>query len=128
MIRRPPRSTLFPYTTLFRSIEEERRAGRQTTAAPLVPVPRTGKLPLSFGQQRLWFLDQLEGANAIYNIPQTFRMTGELDVQALERSVNEVVRRHESLRTSLALDEDQPIQVIADVLILALHITDLRDL
>jgi amino acid adenylation domain-containing protein len=109
-------------------IDEERRAGPHTAAAALVPVPRTGKLRLSFGQQRLWFLDQLEGANAIYNIPQTFRMTGELDVQALEHSINELVRRHESLRTSLATDEDQPLQLIADELILALHITDLRDL
>ncbi|HMG99905.1 MAG TPA: condensation domain-containing protein, partial [Terriglobales bacterium] len=109
-------------------IEEERRAGRQIGTAPLVRAPRGGRLPLSFGQQRLWFLDQLEGANAIYNIPQTFRMTGELDVQALEHSINELVRRHESLRTSLAMDEDQPIQVIAAELTLPLPITDLRQM
>src|SRR3712207_8971444 len=79
MIRRPPRSTLFPYTTLFRSLFEaptvaglaERvRAGRAPAAPPLVPVERDPlrALPLSFSQERLWFLDRMEPVNAHHNI------------------------------------------------------------
>lgn len=77
------------------------------------PVPGIADLPLSFAQQRLWFMDQLESNSAAYNIPLAVRLEGKLDVSALQRSLNEVERRHEVLRTVFALDaEQQPVQVV----------------
>ncbi|MES2940789.1 MAG: amino acid adenylation domain-containing protein [Pseudomonadota bacterium] len=82
--------------------------------------------PASFAQQRLWFLDQFEsGGNAFYNIPIGVRMRGVLDVPALDRTLNEVVRRHEALRTTFATLDGVPVQVIASVLVLALPLHDL---
>ena len=63
-------------------------------------VPRNGELPLSFGQQRLWFLDQLEPGNPFYNMPVVAYMSGLLDTAALERTINEIMRRHDVLRST----------------------------
>src|SRR5215218_7081180 len=63
--------------------------------------------PLSFAQQRLWFLDQLEPGSAFYNLPTALHLTGALNVWALERTLGEVVRRHEVLRTSFGNDGGQ---------------------
>ncbi|MCP4662254.1 MAG: non-ribosomal peptide synthetase, partial [bacterium] len=90
--------------------------------APVVPVPRgrpfprrgtNGGLPLSFGQERLWFLAQLESESAAYNIPQAFRLRGSVSVPALARSLEEIVRRHEVLRTTFAPGDEGPVQVVA---------------
>src|SRR5262249_47595902 len=72
----------------------------QTVGSRVRPSSRAGELPLSFAQQRLWFLEQLEPGNPIYNIAAVVRMTGLLKVGALEGALNEVVRRHEILRTT----------------------------
>ena len=88
-------------------------------------MPRTGNLPLSFAQQRLWFLDRLLPNKAAYNIPTVWRLRGQLDALALERSLNELVARHETLRTRFALSEDAPVQVIGPPSAVALPITDL---
>src|SRR5438067_5825899 len=69
-------------------------------------------LPASFAQQRLWFLDQLEGGGALYNVPVATRLRGPLDVDALERSIDVLVERHESLRTAFTLVDGVPHQVI----------------
>src|SRR5215212_3146789 len=69
-------------------------------------------VPLSFTQQRLWFLNQLEPDSTFYNIPIAIRLKGSLDIQSLERALSELVRRHESLRTTFALETEQPVQVI----------------
>ena len=74
---------------------------------------RDQKLPLSFAQQRLWFLDQLEPESPLYNVPHIVRMTGKLDIAVLDRTLNEIVRRHETLRTRFETVDDQPVQVIA---------------
>src|SRR4051794_21954593 len=97
--------------------EEITRFLRETAAArhlppPLVPVKREGALPLSFAQQRLWFLDQLEPESPLYNLPQVVQMSGPIDVAALERSLNELVCRHESLRTCFVENGGEPLQVI----------------
>ncbi|HEV7474842.1 MAG TPA: amino acid adenylation domain-containing protein [Pyrinomonadaceae bacterium] len=97
--------------------------------APEQTIPRrkdSGPVPLSFAQQRLWFLDQLGDSN--YLVPATSRLTGRLDVKALEASLNEIVRRHEALRTTFTTIEGQPMQVIAPQLPLNLSVMDLSGL
>ncbi len=80
-------------------VEALRREAGAPSAPPVVPVPRDGPLPLSFAQQRLWFIDQLDPGDPTYNLPLALRLRGALDVDALERAVAEVARRHEVLRT-----------------------------
>src|SRR5207253_10916824 len=88
-----------------------------------------GDLPLSFAQQRLWFIDQLEPNNSAYNITTALRLIGSLNVNALERCLNEIVRRHEALRTTFLLNhEQQPVQVIAPEFKLSLQVEDLSEL
>ncbi len=82
-------------------------------APPLKKVDRSsGKLPLSFAQQRLWFLDQLQPGGSFYNIPGAVRLIGKLNIEALEKSLSEVVRRHESLRTTFDDENGKPFMVI----------------
>ncbi|WP_164014709.1 non-ribosomal peptide synthetase [Pyxidicoccus trucidator] len=97
---------------LARQVDAALRAAQGLTLPPLVPVPRTGELPLSFTQQRLWFIDQLEPGTATYNMPTALRLEGMLDAQALQAALAEVVRRHEALRTTFASREGQPTQFI----------------
>ena len=84
--------------------------------------------PLSFAQERLWFLDQLEPDSAVYNIPMGLRFGGALNVPVLQRCLNEVLRRHESLRTRFETVEGQPVQVIQPVASLEMPLVDLRGL
>src|ERR1041384_2613351 len=67
--------------------------------------------PLSFAQQRLWFLDQLTPNNVAYNIPAAIRLTGSLNLMALQQTFDELVRRHETLRTCFTVVESQPFQL-----------------
>ncbi|WP_353572593.1 amino acid adenylation domain-containing protein [Candidatus Albibeggiatoa sp. nov. BB20] len=87
-------------------------ATHQTNTLALQPIPREQILPLSLAQQRLWFLDQLEGKTATYNIPYAIRLYGKLDVLALKNSILAVVQRHEILRTNFQLQDNQVIQII----------------
>src|SRR5579859_7680463 len=82
--------------------------------------------PLSFAQQRLWFLDQMEQGNAFYNVPAVLQLVGSLDIQALEQSINEIVRRHEVLRTEFPSMDGQPVQVVKPFLTVPLSVLDLR--
>ncbi|MHC5853958.1 amino acid adenylation domain-containing protein [Nostoc sp.] len=95
---------------------------------PLVPISRSGNLPLSFAQQRLWFLDQLILNNPFYNIPLALHLTGSLNKPALEQTFNEIVRRHEALRTTVSIQSGQPVQVINPMLTITLPVIDLRQL
>ncbi|MCP4655559.1 MAG: hypothetical protein GY856_09090, partial [bacterium] len=95
---------------------------------PLVPVARDRELPLSFAQQRLWFLDQLEPASPAYNIPLAVGLDGGASAALLRRVFNEVIRRHEVLRTRFAAVGGEPRQVIAPALELLLPVVDLRSL
>ncbi|HEX2203309.1 MAG TPA: amino acid adenylation domain-containing protein, partial [Longimicrobium sp.] len=94
----------------------------------LAPVARAGALPLSFAQERLWFLDQLERDSAFYNIPAALRLSGALDVGALERALGEVVRRHEALRTVFPEVDGAPVQAVAPFGGFALAVDDLSAL
>ncbi|MFP4120964.1 amino acid adenylation domain-containing protein [Coleofasciculus sp.] len=134
------RSTLqveLPLRSLFESpaiaqlaetIETIMKAGQGLNAPPIVPVPRGQNLPLSFAQQRLWFLNQVEPNNTAYNILDAVRLTGSLNIPALEQSLNEIVRRHEILRTTFTTVNGQPVQVIAPTLTLTVQVIDLKTL
>ncbi len=93
-------------------VEALRRAGLPLPP-PVVPVERAGPLPLSFAQERLWFLDRLEPGSAFYNVPAALRLGGALDARALERALGEIVRRHEALRTVFAEADGAPVQRVA---------------
>ncbi len=95
---------------------------------PLVRQQRPDQLPLSYAQQRLWFLDRLGGGSSEYNMPIALRLRGELDREALEKSINTIVTRHESLRTHFAEIEGEPVQVIEPELLIEIPIEDLSKL
>jgi amino acid adenylation domain-containing protein len=84
--------------------------------------------PASFAQQRLWFLDQLFPGTSFYNVPIVIRLTGVLNLAALEKSFNEIVRRHEVLRTTFGIVEGQPVQLIAPHLTVSLPLINLQSL
>ncbi len=100
-------------TALAKAVEAARLKPGTAEATPLLPVPRHAPLPLSFAQQRLWFLAQLEPDGWFYNLPFALRLKGALNVSALEESFRELIQRHETLRTTFAIVEGQPVQVIA---------------
>ncbi|MCI0590252.1 MAG: condensation domain-containing protein, partial [Gammaproteobacteria bacterium] len=97
-------------------------------ASRIAKRPGSTPVPMSFAQERLWFLDQLEPGSARYNIPVALRLTGRLDVPAFGRSIHEIVRRHEVLRTTFATLDGQPVQVIAPVVELEIPTVDLSGL
>lgn len=99
---------------LAESVESRRRAGDTLLVPPLRAVPRSGALPVSYAQQRIWIVDQLStGGNASYNIPVAAHLLGPLDVHALELSLLEIVRRHEILRTTFTMERGAPVQNIS---------------
>jgi amino acid adenylation domain-containing protein/non-ribosomal peptide synthase protein (TIGR01720 family) len=112
---------------LARHIEAAIREGKGLSVPPIERVSREAPLPLSFAQQRLWFLDQLEPGNPVYNIPTGVRIKGEMNVSALSLSIDEIVARHESLRTSFLMTDGEPVQVIAANLSGILRFVDLTE-
>ena len=111
-----------------RKLFEQRLKGLSAAPAGIARRRDTGPVALSFAQQRLWFMDQLVPGNPFYNIPATLPLKFVLDVGVLRRCLNEIVRRHESLRTTFAVLDDEPMQVVAPELTLALPLHDLRPL
>jgi amino acid adenylation domain-containing protein len=106
-------------------------SGGETRPRPPLVRRESGaeRRAVSFAQQRLWFLDQLAPGGSAYNIPAALRLKGELEVETLERSLEEIVRRHEALRTSFALNEEQqPEQVVKPVWQVKLAVEDLSEL
>jgi amino acid adenylation domain-containing protein len=79
---------------------------------PIVRQVDARPAPLSFAQERIWFLEQLEPGNAVYNICRAWRLLGKLNLSAIESSLNEIVRRHEVLRSSIRVADGQPVQVV----------------
>ena len=124
-----PLRQLFEFPTLAKlakSIEGEKVSAKPDR--PIQRVSRNIELPLSFGQQRLWFLNQLNPNSFAYNGTSALLMQGTLKVKVLEDSVNEIVRRHEVLRTYFAAIKGQAIQKIIPVLKISLPIVDLQNL
>jgi amino acid adenylation domain-containing protein/non-ribosomal peptide synthase protein (TIGR01720 family) len=111
--------------TLSARIEAELKSGHGTSEPPIVVVPRTEALPLSFAQQRLWFLDQLDPTSVAYNMPAALRLNGPLQVNVLQQSLQEIIRRHESLRTRFVLLNGQGKQEICEPYQLAVPVIDL---
>jgi amino acid adenylation domain-containing protein len=113
---------------LASSIEAAQHTGMGLHVPPLRQVPRDGALPLSFAQERLWFLDQLAPGTRVYHIPVAIRLHGPLQVPALAQSLTEVVQRHAALRTTFAAEAGRPMQVIAATASLTLPVVDLQTL
>src|SRR6185369_1223738 len=118
--------TLFEAPTVARLARRLGDAGR--ARPPLVSQPRPAQIPLSYAQQRLWFLNQLGRTSAEYNMVEARRVRGSLDVDALTRALDALVARHESLRTHFAEVDGAPMQVIAAPAPAAIVTQDLRTL
>lgn len=126
-----PLRTLFEAPTIADCGRYVRMAvtGEQARHGPQLRArERGGYLPMSFAQQRIWFLDQLRPGNPAYNMSGGLRLSGQLDTAVLERSLNEIVRRHEALRTRFAMQQDQPAQTILPTLHIPLIHIDLRSM
>ena len=109
-------------------IESERHSSDNKVPPPLERIDRNQPLPLSFAQQRLWFINQLEPESTAYNVPIALRITGALDVTALEHAFSDLIKRHETLRTTFVVNNGHPEQSLSATGKFALRIVDLRDL
>ena len=123
-----PLRSLFETPTVRAISEQIDRSRRDATAIdipPITAVSRDHDLPLSFAQQRLWVLDQMEPNNPLYNIPRRTRMRGTLDLNAFTQALNGIIHRHESQRTTFTVLDGEPVQVIAPSLVLDVAMRDL---
>jgi pristinamycin I synthase-3/4 len=126
-----PVARLFDHPTpaaLAAHLGETAVAPATPSLPPVRPMPRDGHPPLSFSQQRLWFLDRFEPGSALYNMPLAMAIRGELDMAVLGEALREIVRRHESLRTTFAERGGEPVQVIAEDASFILPVIDLASL
>ena len=126
-----PLQTIFELPTiagLAALIEQSMTAEQLEQSAPIEGLSADYSLPLSFAQQRLWFLTQLDPETSLYNMSASVLLKGSLNIEALERSLNEIIRRHESLRTVFPTVDGQPIQSILPSLTLQLIPVDLSHL
>src|SRR6201988_2405704 len=104
-------------------------SGEQEKAYSSIPIAsRERDIPVSFAQQRIWFLDQLAAGSAAFTVPQATRISGALDVQSLHRAFVEIMRRHESLRTTFVINNGLPLQQIAAEAAIDLPVVDLEAL
>src|SRR4029077_9254662 len=113
---------------LARHVEESRHAVQCTSTPPLHTVSRAGEVPLTMIQEHLWDLDRLLPGAPFSNMPYAARLTGPLNVSALEQSFNTIMQRHETLRTTFTTIAGQSVQVIASTLPVPLLMDDLRAL
>jgi amino acid adenylation domain-containing protein len=126
-----PLRKLFELPTVARlaaHIEIVRRHNRGLRIPRIVPVPRNRPIPLSFSQRRLWFLEKLDPGLPGYNMPAAYEIKGALNVSVLRRALNEVISRHESLRTRIVEADGHPYQEIVSALNITLPIVDLTHL
>lgn len=111
---------------LTQKLQQQVSSPAEEQAEVIQRVTREKPLPLSFAQQRLWFLDQLDPDNSLYTLPLALRLAGPLQVPLLERSINALVERHETLRTVLTSDTGEPQQVIKPFAPVVLPVQDLQ--
>src|SRR2546421_1582020 len=107
------RMDLSPAKQLLLKKRLQGQAGRTAQDSVIPRCERSGRAPLSFAQQRLWFLDQLAPGSPVYNISEGMHLVGPLDVPALGQSLKEIVRRHEAVRTTFRAIDGQPYQIIS---------------
>jgi len=122
-----PIRSLFENSTIA-TLAEVIENARQIAQPPIVPVPRTGPLPVSFAQQRLWLLDQIAPDTSAYNILGGMHMRGDLDVNAFEHALNAVTQRHEILRTRFSSIDGRPVQIVGQSHPIKPALVDLRGL
>jgi NRPS condensation-like uncharacterized protein len=111
---------------LVQELETIIRDGRAPELPPIVPVPRAGPLPLSLNQEHLWRMDQMMPGTHFFNIPYVYRLSGELNVEALQKALREIIRRHEALRTVFEDIDGRPAQIIKDGSDFQLQTVDFR--
>ena len=124
-----PFSRLLEFPTvagLVKIVEEARKHQVRPLALPVQPISRNQTIPLSFSQEQLWFLHQLTPEEPVYNEPCTIRLQGAINIDALEKALNEIIKRHESLRTRFITVDGQPVQAIAPPDTFNLPVVDLR--
>jgi amino acid adenylation domain-containing protein len=115
-------------TLLAAHLEATMLTGQEPQLPPILPFPSRQELPLSFAQQRLWFLQQLEPDSSTYNIASAVSLSGRLNINAFEQTLNEIVRRHQAIRTTFISVEGRAVQVITQSLKLAVPLVILEDL
>ena len=113
---------------LAQSIQQIQQQKLQLTSPPILPRSRDAELPLSYAQTRLWFLDQFDPNSAFYNIPTALRLVGTLKVFALEQSLEEIIHRHEALRTNFITVDGKPSQIIQTETNWIVSVVDLKHL
>ncbi|WP_417894396.1 non-ribosomal peptide synthetase [Bacillus pseudomycoides] len=126
-----PLHELFQYSTiegLSRRITTLLQENKDYDISPLQPKERGERVPLSYAQQRLWFMNQLEPNSSLYNIPTTWCLKGKWAIEALEKGYNALIHRHEMLRTVFQEINGEPLQVIEDYTTKSLQVIDLRHL
>ena len=128
--------TSLPLRSLFKSptvaqlsevIASELQTGSSLVLPAILPVPSKQDIPLSWAQERLWFLHHLEGESGAYTIPFAVRLEGNLNVKALSGAIEAIVRRHEVLRTRFEIKDDKPVQVIDPNIAITLPVVDLQN-
>ncbi|MEH2057529.1 MAG: amino acid adenylation domain-containing protein [Nostoc sp.] len=110
------------------SIIQAQQEDRGCSVVPIQSIGRDGDLPLSFGQERLWFLNELVPNHAFYNVSEAFRLRGVLNSTILEQSLNEIINRHEILRTTYSSLKGQPIQIVHSTFPIKLLVVNLQGL
>ncbi len=108
------------------TVLRQRSSSNRIAAPPIKHRANNEPAPLSFAQERLWFLDQLEPESTVYNVCRASRLSGNLSSSALEASLNEIVSRHETLRTALRLIDGKPVQIVQPAGRIPIDFTDLR--
>ncbi|MEH2311070.1 MAG: amino acid adenylation domain-containing protein [Nostoc sp.] len=125
-----PLRSLFESPTIAQLSEvilRELKTGSSLMLPAILPVSTRQNIPLSWAQERLWFLHHLEGESGAYTMPFAMRLVGNLNIKALEQAVEAMVRRHEVLRTRFEIKHDKPIQVIAPDIAITLPVVDLQN-
>ena len=124
-----PLKYLFDFPTIgeiSKAIDEFK--GEKLQLPPIKPISRNNDIPLSFSQKRLWFLNLLESESTAYHNYAALKLTGKLNISALEKTIEEIVRRHEILRTNFVMKNENPVQVINSPSGLNFPIIDLQSL